>query len=334
MKTNSRFLLPILCIGLMFAFSQCTTDDTEEEMDPEEVDLSDANALTEGLSITGATLETGDPPAPSSDPNAPEIDDPGDKIAFQGGDLTLGLDVSSGDVAGVYLQIPGADSYYDIPASALMGGRIAEDDQAFSIELPDNIEPGTFCVDYCVYDSDARVSNVVNVCVTVGELGGANSEFLIGTWNVTMLVHVEGGETRTEIIGEPFSETYVETLTCADGQTKEIEYEETENIDFIKFSFSENGALRLEEEGEETYLDFSASTCEDLVFKTDTYMDDFGGGWSYEEANNRLVMIINEEEDGVEDQNVIDLIITVTDNTIVGVQTVEGQTTTATIVKQ
>jgi len=304
-------------------------------MDLEEIDLSDANALTEELGVTGAALLAGDPPAPSSDPNAPEIEDPGDAVAFQGGDLTLGLDVASGDVAGVYLQIPGADSYFDIPSSALQGGRIAMEDQAFAIQLPDNIEPGTFCVDYCVYDSEARVSNIVNVCIEVGELGGANSEFLIGTWNVTMLVHVEDGETRTEIIGEATPDIYSVEIVCADGQTfEEVEIGESETIDFIKITFAENGALRFEEDGEDTYLDFSTSTCEVQVYLTETYSDDWAGAWSYEEANNRLVMVINEEEDGVEEQNVIDLNISVTDKTMTGVLEVDGETTTVTLVKQ
>ncbi|MEP5612145.1 MAG: hypothetical protein ABJP45_07830 [Cyclobacteriaceae bacterium] len=335
MKTYSRFLLPVLCIGLVSLVTQCTTDDVEEEMDPTEIDLSDANALAEALSVTGATLELGDPPPPSNDPNAPQINDTRDEVAFQGGDLTFGLDVSSGDVAGVFLQIPGANSYYDIPASALMGGRIAVSDQAFSIELPENIEPGEFCVDYCVYDSNARVSNVVNVCVTVGELGGVNSEFLLGSWNITMLVHLEGEETRTEIVGEETLDIYFEEIVCSDGQTfEEVEIEESETIDFIRITFAESGALRFEEAGEEVYLDFDASTCEELEYLTETYSDDWAGAWSYDELSDRLVMIINEVEDEIEDQNVIDLTITVTDNTMVGVQMLEGETTTVTLVKQ
>lgn len=330
MKISSHLLLNTLCVCLLFTLSRCSTDDSNDMGD-----LSDADALTENLAIAGASLIAGDPPDPSGDPDAPEIDDPGDEVGLQGGGLTFDLDVNSGNVAGVYLQIPGADSYFDIPASALQGGRIAIDEQAFSIRLPDNIEPGEFCIEYCVYDSEARVSNVVFVCVEVGELGGENSEFLIGTWNVTMLVFVDGGETRTQIIGEPFSKTLIATLTCSDGQsTDDIEYKETEDVDFIRVSFGAGGALRFEEEGEETYLNFNSSTCEEPAFVTDTYDDDFGGAWSYKEASNRLVMIVNEVDEGIEVQNVTDLIITVTDDTIVGVQTIEDKTTTVTFVKR
>ncbi len=332
MKT-SHFLLPFLCMCLLFTLSHCTTDDSDD-MDAE-IDLSDANALTEAIVVNGATEVGGDPPAPSSDPNAPEIEDPGDEVSVQGGELNLELPVISGTVAGVYLQIPGADSYFDIPASALAGGRIAQDYEQFSIELPDNIQPGTFCVEYCVYDSENLVSNIVTVCIEVGELGGANSDFLIGVWNITKLVFEEGGTTRTQTIGEPFTETFTETLVCADGQTTDqVEIEETEDIEFIRITFSENGALRFEESGEETEADLSTSTCESVVYNTRPYSDDFTGAWSYEEENDRLVLIINEVDDGKEDQNVIDFSISLDGDTMTAVLEVEGETTTATLVKQ
>ncbi len=326
-------MLPVLALCMLFTLSHCTTDDGD---DTGEIDLNDSNALTEAIVVNGGTLVGGDPPAPSTDPNAPQIEDPGDEVSVQGGELNLELPVISGNVSGVYLQIPGADSYFDIPASALVGGRIAQDYPQFSIELPDNIQPGTFCVDYCVYDSENLVSNIVTVCIEVGELGGENSDFLIGVWNVTQLAFSEGsGDTRTNIIGEPFTEVFVETLICSDGQTsREVEIEEIEDIDFIRITFSENGALRLEEDGEETYLDYQNSYCDDLVYTTETYSDDFTGGWSYEDDVKRLVMIINEVDDGVEDQNVIDVTITVDGDTMTAVQELEGETTTVTLVKQ
>ncbi|MEQ9405404.1 MAG: hypothetical protein RIM99_17575 [Cyclobacteriaceae bacterium] len=336
MKTLRHSLLLVLCFITVITLSHCSDDGNDDMMEEEFVDLSDPNALTDALAVTGATVVVGTPPAPSTDPAAPSISDPDDAFGVQGGELQLGLDLTSGDASGVYLQIPGADSYFDIPASAFTSGRGVGDEPQFSLALPDNIEPGEFCVDLCVYDAENRVSNIVRVCITVGELGGANSEFLVGIWNVTKIVNVYDGMTETEVIGEEQVETYNESIVCADGQTfEEVEITESETTDFIMLTFSANGALRLQSDGETTYLDYQNSTCEDIQYTTETYSDDWDGAWSYEDGIKRLVLILNAIEDGEEDQEVVDLTISVNGNTMTAVQDYgDGEVDTITLVKQ
>lgn len=327
----------MICFISILVLSHCSDDDggkIDEEDDL--IDLTDANAITDAIEITGATVETGTPPAPSTDPDAPTLDDEDDTFAVQGGQLQLDLDLLNGDAEGVYLQIPGSDSYFDIPASAFSSGRTTSFYPEFYIDLPDNIAPGEFCVDVCVYDAEARVSNIVRVCITVGELGGANSEFLVGIWNVTQIVYEYDGMTETIIVGQPLVDSYTTSVVCADGQTSEnVEVEETEFTEFIRFTFSENGALRFEASGEDSYLDYSSSTCEELVYFTESYSDDSEGAWSYEDDADRLVLIINQSDDGEEYQEVVELEISVNGNTMTASQDYgDGEVDTITLVKQ
>ena len=46
------------------------------------------------------------------------------------------------------------------------------------IALPKSLEPGTFCVEYCVYDKEQRVSNIVEVCIDVVSLEEKTANFL------------------------------------------------------------------------------------------------------------------------------------------------------------
>ena len=352
MKTLKSLMMLLLCLSIMFTLSHCTSDDSEDPTgDPtgggdepmeDQISITDPDAVTDAITITGATVQAGDPPAPSTDPDAPVISQDSDEvISAQGQTLQLDLDVTSGDVAGIYLQIPGADSYFDIPASAFTGGRLLQSDPGFGLEIPDNIEPGEFCVDLCVYDSETRVSNIVQVCITVGELGGENSDFLIGTWDIIQIVEEYDGMTETFVIGEVDTYTWETEIICADGQTFDlVTITETELYNYMRLTFSSNGALRFEQSYEDSYFDWENSTCEDVKYIEDSGIYDFDGAWSYEDTNDRLVIIINEidEETGEEFTNAIEftqLDVSTDGNTLVVVIDYDdGETDTITLEKQ
>ncbi|MEM9340024.1 MAG: hypothetical protein AAGA66_14910, partial [Bacteroidota bacterium] len=321
-KTIQRFIY--LLFAFTFILISCDDEENNQAIE-EDVQLSDANAVSESITVPGAEVESGDPPEPSQDPEAPELSgEDVDALSVQGGELFIDLELLSGDVAGIYLQIPGADSYFDIPASAFLGGRVADDDgPAFSLELPDNIEPGEFCADVCVYDSDERVSNVIEVCVTVSELGGENSDFLIGTWNITQFVDEFDGEVDTRVVGVLDIDSLDFPFLCEGGQeTKDVTVEVSEKTNFVKVTFSGNGALKIEESREEKYVDFESSTCEDVQFKEKEDDSVAEGGWSYDNDTDQLILIANfiDEETDEREETVIDLTITITDSTMVGVQ--------------
>ena len=178
-------------------------DDNNDDMSPgTTIDINDPIAVSSEIIVSNATTVDGDPPAPSTDPAAPALDtNVDDLITTQGGSLLIDVDVSSGDVAGTYIQIVGSDTYFDIPflpnGRILKRGRILQEDDepAIEIEIPDGLGVGTFCAEICVYDSEARVSNIVTRCVTIKEIGGDNSSFL--TANAWSAVSFEEVDTLT-----------------------------------------------------------------------------------------------------------------------------------------
>lgn len=335
-KTIQNF---IYLFAFMLMVVSCGEDNDQTV---EEVQLSDANAVTEAITVSGAEVVSGNPPAPSQDPEAPQLSsDDIEAPSVQGEELFIDLNLISGDAAGIYLQIPGADSYFDIPASEFAGGRILQQEEpGFSLELPDNIEPGEFCADVCVYDAEERVSNIIEVCVIVNQLGGENSDFLIGTWNITQIIDTYDGETDTVNVGELTTGEDTYELFCADGQTTdEVTVEETSITNFIRIIFAGNGALQIEESGEDNFLDFENSTCENPQLEENIYDYTLNGGWSYDGDGVRgeLIMIADfiDETTGEREETVIDLTVTLADGTMVGVQDFgDGETVTVIVVKQ
>ncbi len=212
-------VLACLLIGLL-VFASCTTEDESEGM---MVDLEDPSELSQSIEVPveGATVETGNPPAPSA--NGPQIENVAteDVKVNPGNEIFLGIDVASAqnDIAGIYLQVDGADTYYNIPlpqdetkngfsnpnrsgffrklqdlgliqkdGDSTQGGSVAN----VPFKIPDNINLGRFCVSYCVYDADSNVSNVIRRCIEVSsdQVGIDDTQLLAGktAWTLERLV--------------------------------------------------------------------------------------------------------------------------------------------------
>ncbi|MEM7298012.1 MAG: hypothetical protein AAF391_07075 [Bacteroidota bacterium] len=335
MKNIKAILFCAFCAVLILTISNCSSDDDDDmEMEGELVDVEDPNAVADAVSIPGSTVVEGDPPAPSTDPSAPQIGGGENLLTSQGGNPTLELDLVSGDAAGIYLQISGADSYFDIPASAFTGGRILQEDSpAIEIELPEGIEPGQFCVDYCIYDAETRVSNIVTVCIDIAEFGGENSEFLTGAWDVISITETEDGESETIIVGQDsFEDDFTVNWGCADGTFQDLLVVETEFFEFITITFSDDGSLRFQSNWTETIFDGNNTTCQEVAYTTESGSDDANGAWSYDDGQDRLILVIDFEED--EGEDVIDMSIEVNGNTITGVQDFGGGETNTIVLQK
>ncbi|MEQ8905603.1 hypothetical protein [Ekhidna sp.] len=344
MKRKLSLLILLLGMSFITVFTSCGDDDGVDGSG-DLIDLSDANAVSNAIKITGATKIDGDPPSPSNDPNAPDLYDGDDVYSSPGGKTVVKLDLSTGDAAGIYMQVSGADNYFKIPASSFTGGRFpfsggrisqSSGSPSFELELPDNISPGEFCIDLCVYDDENRVSNIVTTCVVITEIGGEDGQFLVGQWNITRIEDRYEGITYTRIIGEETEETYRFDMLCADGETyQEVEITETELFEYINLIFSSNGALRFKSSYENSYLDYENSTCENVEYYTESGMEDYDGVWSYTVDDKRLILVINFEEDGQIDQEVLDLKITVNGDNMTAIQDYGGgDKFTITLVKQ
>ncbi len=309
MKKLTQLLSMLFTITILL--SACGGDDDDDDnnddnddMSPDTtIDISDPVAVSAEIVVAGATDIDGDPPAPSTDANAPLIDADdfdNDLISTQGGSLVIDIDVSSGDVAGTYLQIKGSDSYFDIPFNpngrVLKRGRLLQNDEAPAIEIaiPDNLGIGTFCADVCVYDSEARVSNIVEVCVEITELGGANSDFLTGNgWTAVSFEDFDEAGVIEEIeIGELVVDTFPISLQCSDGSFETVDVTESDRTDKLDVTFAVNGGVTVTIEEFERDLDFDVSTCEQQVYTEEDATTTLIGTWSYNETSKELIMVL------------------------------------------
>lgn len=303
------YIMILLAAGVFMACG----DDDEPEL-KERIDIDDAELVSNSITIDNAVKMEGNPPAPSSDPDAPSLYDNSNEDfgAVSGKSFYLDPDVNQGQPAGIYFQVKGSNEYFDIPLTpGSSGGRFgsrkpksilfknARTDESYVIEIqiPDNLEPGEFCALYCIYDEEERVSNVVEICIEVIEFGGEGSEFFSPqTWELVSITDIEGGQTEIEIPGETYEETYETSLPCGDTfQTVEVTAAYRTN--YLYLTFSDNGAYELKSEEYEKYLDWENSTCQNVTYKEETELYTETGIWTYDNATETLTVVTEYVDD-------------------------------------
>lgn len=85
--------------------------------------------------------------------------------------INFGYQNGTSDIGGCYVQVDGAGSYYTIPYDNNSG---ASGTIQLPIGVPTNVIGGSFCVNYCIYDSRGNISNLLTICISVLELGSGN----------------------------------------------------------------------------------------------------------------------------------------------------------------
>lgn len=282
-------------------------------------DQLDANTITNDLTIEDATKITGTPPAPSIEIDAPVLNDYNDGTyhGVQGENIRINLNVSQGKVAGIYMKVPGADDYFDIPvqngsnkkdndhslfdhatSSETLQFRSSSND-FLELELPDNLE-GEFCFNYCVYDSTGYVSNVVSQCVVIETIGG-NLPFNTKTWEALYFLYADENGQEKEEIG--VVDYYRDTITgCYDTLTgsyrdTELIIEEEYRVDNLIFTFNTDGTFEYSSEGYEKNADYNYGDCNDgpITYTEETENEYVTGWWSYDYYTKILVLILNDE---------------------------------------
>jgi len=169
-----------LMLSLVGCCLSCGSDGDDK---PGLIDPSDADALSEVIIMPSGTDQlTGTPPVPSVVPEAPEVETITPQITSSNGNtfvLVFSYSGVNGDLAGAYIQINGANTYFDIPFGDGSGssGQIS-----LPIGIPTNVDEGEFDLDFSVYDGNDRVSEVVNANVGVLKLGSGSLQVSL-SWN-------------------------------------------------------------------------------------------------------------------------------------------------------
>lgn len=155
-------MLSVLALSF---FTSCGGD---SDTPPTEVDPSDADALSGVLVIPGSQSVSGQPPSPSTDTDAPTVSN-NQTSATVVSDNTLYLPFnfdSNQGYGGCYVQVDGASTYFDIPD----GTSTTDGLLVLPVGIPASVQEGDFCLTYCIYDNNGRVSNLLTTCVTVGPI--------------------------------------------------------------------------------------------------------------------------------------------------------------------
>jgi hypothetical protein len=281
-------------------------------------------------------------------------------VSYKGGYVVIHPNVQNGTVAGYYVQIDGANSYFKVDYStsqqrpvltqrpaigAQQHQRVRRKflsrpvdstsnsaDSAIVIQLPDNIAPGTFCMQYWAYDANGYTSAPVTVCVTIDQLGASDGSSWTGNWNITRYKYEPYDDGYDEYITDttwhnnPYDTTNIDGYYkqfCVDGH---LSYDSGSYYDpntnqsitgpseailvpdiywynnFI-FTLSANGAWTDKGSDGEKYYNGYYGSCDSLSYYYTKSEDSFSdiGGWSYNAGTNKFTIVEKDSIGSVED---------------------------------
>ncbi len=164
-----------------------------------EIDPSDADMLSGALIIADATRINEPLPQPSDSDTAPKIEgNIPEIISSNGSTFLLPFQYSAtNSLAGYYIQIRGADSYYDLPYTGLSPDIVQVDAEAaaapsvavgagstfIAVGLPQNVGVGFFETVYGVYDDQGQTSNFIDTVIEVVSVGTGILQISL-SWNI------------------------------------------------------------------------------------------------------------------------------------------------------
>lgn len=322
-------LLYLLLVVMIFGIASCSSDDEpeikEEEQEQEDpIDIDDPDAVAESITFkngTASKVSMDFPESTGGDALQLYTDyyDDEDIIAISGGLIELPLYVSS-EIEGVYLQVDGAEFYYDVvinqdtkngrfahsrKAKADIGKRTAESYPVLLVELPGGIQAGKLCVKFAVYDAEKRISNSHAACVDVVKHGGENASFLTDhTWELESEYYKEvyGGDEDEDltVVGETYKDT--EYIYCAGQDPKVVDFEYIVNSAYL--TFLKNGGVEME------YTDTRKSVNSEIYCETGKteYISEQEtevgtGHWSYNDVTKELTWVMQHIYEEHEEDN-------------------------------
>ncbi|MFH1194708.1 MAG: hypothetical protein V1720_03285 [bacterium] len=182
----TKFLLLLIIPVFLVVFDGCSKKD-DETTDPivETVSPTNANALSGIIVIPGANRMNGSMPASSLFGTAgiPLITGaPTTMISSNGSTVLVPFSFqSTNSISGIFLQVVGASSYFQIPYAGNLttGGNIS-----IPITIPTNVTEGVFHVTFSVFDnaSTSLVSERATTEISVQRLGTGALQISL-SWN-------------------------------------------------------------------------------------------------------------------------------------------------------
>jgi hypothetical protein len=180
---NKLFLFLGLTMALVL--SNCSSADKAED-NADSISPSNADALTEVLVIPNAEVVNSPNLPPSSSPSvAPAVNHVDTNISYSaGGQIIIPSDVNSpvtANIAGVYIQVKGASTYFDVPINA------ATFNGTFSIpvNLPLEVGDGDFTLILKFYDTNGNISAITEVNIHVTQPTNCNTTKVSGGQGLT-----------------------------------------------------------------------------------------------------------------------------------------------------
>src|SRR5688572_19436565 len=177
-----KFLFYLTVLPCFFLMVSCDKKDDNDPVD-ELIDPADSDALSEVLIMpAGTQMNNGNPPTPTGGSLAPTTSEQSSTIISSNGatiPLAFSYDNVNGNLAGCYVQVDGAGNYFILPYSSTSG---VSGQLQLPIGIPVNVDEGSICVEFSVFDLSGRVSNVSFVCVDVLRLGTGSLQISL-SWN-------------------------------------------------------------------------------------------------------------------------------------------------------
>jgi len=292
-----------------------STDNTSTGLDP-----ADAVALTQNIKVNHGQKIEGVMPVPSGNGVAlATASNNKSSYAIAGKFAVIKPQISVGEVAGYYLHIVGDNkSHFKVDFSKPVSGRkkmhlpnsrrigiskkVTDDnpdytDSVIIIRLPDNIKPGTFCVEYSAYDWNGGISNVIKECITVTPLGGDKN--LVGKWGLT-----KSKDDNEDWIYYPDTAWFiVGDYKCVNNQLIPAEPADSNaalvrnvpvygyRYNYSDWTFSEDGSGQEEYDEIELDLNLLKSSCDKFVYDSTVDVWQSQYIWSLDTAAHKLIII-------------------------------------------
>jgi hypothetical protein len=291
------------------AFYACKKDSNNDTTIPPvdiPADTLDATALTAATTVGFATNVKGDIPAASSDGPLLKVDGYDNRTysAISDRYIVIYPQSVSGYIAGYYVKINGADSYFKVVYPKTDGLRKASDkhtglreegdnsDSAIVIKLPASIQTDTFTIKYAAYDTLNRVSNTLTAFVNLVAIDSSSNSLLSGNYKISRYSH-DGKQWYDQLSSDSAS------VVCNDGVLNYCEGDCMKIVSYTNgysFSLQFDGKkqLGLTQQYINRQLNLEGSTCSTPAY--DDYSNQANtllGGYSYNAASKTLLLIID-----------------------------------------